>query len=128
MFADSLQLIWVGAGPADMDPTTANSSHPVIVGYVAFWEKSAPSHNSMHIQYSYQVILLKLPRGVIALALFAAFNFCMIADHCTPDTILLLPISAHTCGGFGRSCRNLLLFCMGESSLLLAEKLSLLTV
>ncbi len=39
VLANSVHPKWIGAGPADMDPTTASSSRPELIGYAAIWEK-----------------------------------------------------------------------------------------
>ncbi len=38
VIANSEQPLWIGAGPKDMDPTTANSSRPEMAGYAGLWE------------------------------------------------------------------------------------------
>ena len=38
VIADSTRPLWVGAGPVDMDPATANSSRPEMAGYAGLWE------------------------------------------------------------------------------------------
>ncbi len=32
VLADSVPPVWIGAGPADMNPTTASSSRPELIG------------------------------------------------------------------------------------------------